>query len=40
MVATHPVIILEMADHRLDGGAAAHDLCNIQPALRAWPGVR
>jgi hypothetical protein len=24
MVTAHPVVVLEMADHRLDGGAATH----------------
>jgi hypothetical protein len=24
MVATHPMVVLEMADHGLDGGTSAH----------------
>jgi hypothetical protein len=28
MIAPHPMVVLEMADHRLDGGAATHLAAN------------
>ena len=36
MVAPHSVVILEMADHRLDGGATLHLTADDQSPSR-WP---